>query len=245
MANVSQRSCWRSMPRARRKRPTGDPAAPTKGENDDGEGGLVGDDESTVEGAGGQAGCRPPRAGRSPGLGDRVTTASNTTGVAAVIPAHQRQPGDGNRPVGVTSSGEAVAGHRRHDGGGHVAGRSGRRLGRRGHAVVGGGQGDARPRSATDPGPAGASPPGARGGGWPPAAPTVAVLTAPSTGAKAVGFKTTSSGRPVWRSSWSSQTSTTRPRIARSKAPTPARSDAQRVRGPRVTAVTAMVLAER
>jgi hypothetical protein len=37
-------------------------------------------------------------------VGERVTTPSNTTGVAAVIPAHQRQPDDGSLPVGVSSS---------------------------------------------------------------------------------------------------------------------------------------------
>jgi hypothetical protein len=76
-------------------------------------------------------------------------------------------------------------------------------------------------------------------------APTVAVLTAPSTEAKAVGFKTTSSGRLVWRSSWSSQTSTTRPSMFRAHSPHANIVGRQRLRVPRVTAVTAMVPAAR
>src|SRR4029453_4766449 len=49
------------------------------------------------------SGLSPASISRSPGPEDRVTTPRSTTGVAAMIPAHQRQRGDGRCPVGVSS----------------------------------------------------------------------------------------------------------------------------------------------
>jgi hypothetical protein len=60
-----------------------------------------------------------------------------------------------------------------------------------------------------------------------------------------VGFKTTSSGRSVRRSSWSSQTSTSRPRMISVHSPHASKVGRQRVRWPRVRAATAVILAER
>src|SRR4029450_13910741 len=101
-----------------------------------------------------------------------------------------------------------------------------------GHPVVGGGQGHAG-RSQRQP--EGQQQPAHRVAG--------AAACAPTPGAKAVGFRTTSSGRPVWRSSWSSQTSTTRPTKLSIHSPHASQVGRQRIQEPRVTAVTARVLA--
>jgi hypothetical protein len=116
-----------------------------------------------------------------------------------MIPAHQRQRGDGRCPVGVSSSVkplQAIATPT-------VAGTY-----RATRAAAGAAWATpllvaarVTPAAASDsPRASRSQPTGCRGRRLATTAPTVAVLTAPSTGAKAVGFKTTSSGRPVWRS---------------------------------------------
>ncbi|HEV3494866.1 MAG TPA: hypothetical protein VHA34_00805, partial [Actinomycetes bacterium] len=59
----------------------------------------------------------------------------------------------------------------------------------------------------------------------------------------AVGTRTTNSGRPVRRSSWSNQTVTTRPATASAHSTHTSQARRQRDKGPRAKAVTALVLA--
>jgi hypothetical protein len=99
---ASQRSCWRSVPRARRNRSTSDPAATTSATR-------------TTRAASQSPASGPLRAGTPNGLpicgysgrngaGSTTDPSSHSTGAAAATRAHQRQRGEGSRPVGVSSS---------------------------------------------------------------------------------------------------------------------------------------------
>jgi hypothetical protein len=99
---ISQRSCSRSTPRARRYR-SSSATAPTIRET------------RTTRAANMSRASAPDRAGTPSGLamsgysgrsgaGSTIAPSSHTTAAAAAILAHQRQRGDGSRPVGVSSS---------------------------------------------------------------------------------------------------------------------------------------------
>jgi hypothetical protein len=99
---ASQRSCWRSVPRARRNRSISDPAATTSA-------------TSTTRPATQSQSMWPSRAGTASGLptsgnsgrsgaGSTTDPSSHNSAAAAATRAHQRQRGDGSRPVGVSSS---------------------------------------------------------------------------------------------------------------------------------------------
>jgi hypothetical protein len=102
-ASITHRSCWRSMPRARRNRTTSDPPATTT------------DRVVTARAAWVASRRAPPRARSWNGLpptsnrgsnrpGASGATSTRATGAATVSPTHQRQRGEGRDPVGVSSS---------------------------------------------------------------------------------------------------------------------------------------------
>src|SRR5215218_6416550 len=113
-ARASQRSCWRSTPRAWRNRPTSD-AAPTGSEARTTTTPATAGMTSTRESAGTARGL-PYQSGAS-GSGWTTDASVVTTGAAAASLAHHRQRGDGSRPVGVSSSTKPA---RQPDQGGHV-----------------------------------------------------------------------------------------------------------------------------
>ena len=141
---------------------------------------------------------RPRRPGSPP---------APATGVAAITLAHQRQRGEGSDPVGVSSRTKPMQGQ-------------GREHGRRlvPADVAGGGQrtraGPAArrhevrrvtPVAVSDrPMPSSSQPTGWRWAAAATTAPTVAALTTARTGMATPGTNWTRSGRPAWRSSWSS-----------------------------------------
>jgi len=102
-ANATQRSCWRSMPRARRKRTTSAPAATSTARMLTTRAPWL-TTSSTPPRAGTPSGLSTPVAAGSSGSGSSSIAATNTTGAAAATLAHQRQRGEGSDPVGVNSN---------------------------------------------------------------------------------------------------------------------------------------------
>jgi hypothetical protein len=104
----------------------------------------------------------------------------------------------------------------------------------------------ATPAALSDrPKPSSSQPTGWRGRRLASTAPTVAVLSAPSTGGNALGVRTTSSGRAVWRSSWSSQTTTATPSMTRAHSAHASTAGHRRGRPSPAIEVTVMVFAVR
>jgi hypothetical protein len=103
--NASQRSCWRSVPRARRKRttsdqaPTGIPSTVTTRPTP-----LATPNGSVREATASGFGTAPKGApkGLSPN-GSGIAVTRPTAAAAAATLAHQRQRRDGKDPVGVSN----------------------------------------------------------------------------------------------------------------------------------------------
>ena len=167
---ASQRSCWRSVPRARRKRPTSDTAPTTSATR------------TTTPAAGMATSSRPRgRAGTAERVPDgRVLRVQRCRvddrrqqpdhGAAAATLAHQRQRGEGSDPVGVSSRTKPAQRQPDQDEAGVEPGQvaGGRQRPRPGHQPVAGvAEGRGHRGSATAPGRAAASPPGGGAGGRP------------------------------------------------------------------------------
>ena len=99
-ARASQRSCWRSVPPARRNRTTSDQAPTGMARTVTASATWAGPSRASAR-PGTASGLATERSGSTNGWGSQQAMA--TSGAAAATLAHQRQRGDGGAPVGVSS----------------------------------------------------------------------------------------------------------------------------------------------